>query len=516
LTDARTLAASKEFDTFRSRWVVFSMRAPHLIYAYRAVANRLAAAIALIPLVATAAVLAVASPANAACTVVPLGWGGYPGLTKCWRTSGEVGTASYDGSRYVSLASTQSGGSIYQDYNVTVSTGHTYCATAQFVTEGAATGGGGDFRIWLLGGTLESSARTLTNLPNASNWTPASSCVTATSAHSAVRVEFYPTVNGPAVGMDSVDLHYSAARNGGFNTGFAHWSTHPASTGTVHGPGVTGNDPYEGVGFAATSTSVAGGGIYQDIAISLPQNKTLCATAKLVTRGSSPGAGGTFQLSLPESPTAFSQRHFTNLPGGNGWTEVTTCVTSPAFVTSVRVEIKPLANGPAIAVDSVDVHQSWFNGAFNTGTGSWSTYAPTTLTFHGPAVTGNDPYEGSRFAAATAGGSMYKDISLAAGAAASYCASARVATLGAGSGASVTLALWDLNTPNTPRQVSLKAMGNLAGGNSWALVSACGSMGSATTGRAELYVANASVAVDAFDVHSTLVYNPGFNTFLPS
>ena len=51
------------------------------------------------------------------------------------------------------------------------------------------------------------------------------------------------------------------------------------------GPGVTGNDPYEGAQFAATYTSLGGGGIFQDVPATINVGDTFCGSARVATQG---------------------------------------------------------------------------------------------------------------------------------------------------------------------------------------------------------------------------------------
>jgi cell wall-associated NlpC family hydrolase len=171
-------------------------------------------------------------------------------------TAGQIaGTNPYSGTSYAATNTPNEGGGIFEDISQTIVAGDTYCASAEVVTDGNFTGGGGAFVLWLLGDSAnESSQDDFSNLPGGNNWTPVSTCVTATASHNDVRVQFYPNVDGPTIGMDDVDTQAK-----GFGVNFAEipgtlaatpgsgaialsW-TAPSLSGVS---GVTGYDIYEG------------------------------------------------------------------------------------------------------------------------------------------------------------------------------------------------------------------------------------------------------------------------------
>jgi hypothetical protein len=130
--------------------------------------------------------------------------------------AGDVaGTNPYEGTKYAAT-NTGSGGSFYQDIPETINTGDTYCASAEFVTDGNVTGAGGTLSLYLTGGSggPDGSNISFNGLPGKNNWTPESTCVTATSARSDVRVQVYPQNNTPTLAVDAIDTQ---ARGFGVN-----------------------------------------------------------------------------------------------------------------------------------------------------------------------------------------------------------------------------------------------------------------------------------------------------------
>jgi len=426
----------------------------------------------------------------------------------------ETGTNAYEGSAYTSVSATQALGSIYQDISRTISPGDTICANAHVVTEGEATNGGGTFSLFLTGGTVETSNKSLGNLPNGSHWTPVSTCVTATTAHSAVRVQYYPAVGGPAIGIDAVDVHQSIAKNGGFNNGVNNWTVVPGSQSATYGPGTTGNNPYEGSGFAATNTTVSEGGIYQDINLTVNAGDTFCANAQVATQGTARGAGGRFAIWLAGGTQQNSYTDFANVPGGDDWTPLSTCVTATTTHNRVRVQFYLYPNAPTLVVDAVDVHMSIArNGGFNNGFNNWTGAADSNWSTYGPNVTGNNPYEGTGFAATNttvaASGGIYQDVNLTVKAGDTFCSSAQVATQGTTRGASGSFALWLIGGS---QENSITTYANLPGGNDWTPISACIT---AATAHSKLRVQfypdpnTGTLVIDAVDVRQSLAVNGG-------
>ena len=74
--------------------------------------------------------------------------------------------------------------------------------------------------------------------------------------------------------------------------------------------------PYEGDGFAVTSTSARGGGIYQDISLRVAAGESFCADAEVITAAKRSGASGNMTLwLLGESSNQSSTIGFGPLPG---------------------------------------------------------------------------------------------------------------------------------------------------------------------------------------------------------
>lgn len=123
--------------------------------------------------------------------------------------SGQVsGESARNGQKYLATNTPASGGSVYTDIPMSPTVPSTYCATAWVRTQYPATGARGNFTVWLMGGAYnDSGTARFTGLSNGTNWREISLCVQATTAHTAMRVQFYPDPNSPTLEIDDVDVH---------------------------------------------------------------------------------------------------------------------------------------------------------------------------------------------------------------------------------------------------------------------------------------------------------------------
>ena len=121
--------------------------------------------------------------------------------------NGQVtGTNAYEGNSFGATNAPSEGASVHEDIPMTINSGETYCASAEMVTAGEASGGGASLAIWLIGGSSnEGSSYVFSNLPGGNSWTPGSTCVTATEPHTDLRIQIYPDYNGPTIAFDAVD-----------------------------------------------------------------------------------------------------------------------------------------------------------------------------------------------------------------------------------------------------------------------------------------------------------------------
>jgi hypothetical protein len=275
-----------------------------------------------------------------------------------YATTQNVGTNAYEGSAFAATNTALAGGGFLQDMPRNIAPGDTFCAEAQVVTVGNATGGAGALALFLTGGATEQSVAYFNNLPGNSNWMPVKTCVTATAAHTNLRVQLYPSVNGPTVGVDALDVHASIAQNGGLNGDSQHWSP-GGSLGYMNYANYNGTQPSEGSGFEVLQTNQAGASLWQARNWGWGAGDTFCAEAKVVTAGGGNGAGGTLALwLLRPNGSDVSTYSFSALPGGNNWTRIKTCVQASAGETygTIKVQLYPSTNNIPLGVDAVDVH----------------------------------------------------------------------------------------------------------------------------------------------------------------
>jgi hypothetical protein len=183
-------------------------------------------------------------------------------------------------------------------------------------------------------------------------------CVSATTSHTQLRIQFYPTANGPTLDIDDVDVHASLAVNGGFESGPSPWLTWPGTNYVAYQSGqITGEAARSGQYYGATNTSQSGGGIYQDVPVSAVAGNVYCASAWVRTQYPSTGASGSFALWLMGgSSTEGGNVRFSGLGNATDWQQVQTCVSATTSHTQLRIQFYPTANGPTLDIDDVDVH----------------------------------------------------------------------------------------------------------------------------------------------------------------
>ena len=272
--------------------------------------------------------------------------------------AGKLATRPYEGKDFGVTSTSVLGGGIYQDIFLPISAGDSFCAGAEVVTAGAHPGARGHMTLRLLGRSRDrSSSVSFGPLPGRSQWTHVSTCVTATRPHSDIRVQFYDAPRTPRLGIDAVEVHQSFVENGGFNQHDVRgWHKVIRSLFRIEPAGRLATRPYEGSDFGVTSTSILGGGIYQDISLPIAAGERLCAGAEVVTAGAHPGARGHMTLRLlGRSRDRSSSVSFGPLPGRSQWTHVSTCVTATRPHSDIRVQFYDAPRTPRLGIDAVEV-----------------------------------------------------------------------------------------------------------------------------------------------------------------
>ncbi|MER6626779.1 CHAP domain-containing protein [Streptomyces sp. NPDC000987] len=449
----------------------------------------------------------------------PIQNGGFNNDSSHWSPNGGLSyqqvaqaapTEPYEGTGFEVIQATQAGDSLSETNTASIRAGDTYCVSAEVVTAGGNTNGSGTLALWMTdGATNEVSTKEFSALPNANGWQEVKTCVTATTAHSYIKAQIYPSVGSPAIGVDAVDVHKTLSANGGFNIGTGYWNTAPGTNFTSYSASDNvGTNPYEGGRFGATNTNTSGGSIYQDLPHTINAGDTFCAEAEVNTVGNTTGASGMLAIHLTgTNTTETSTDQFSNLPGGNSWTPIKTCVTATSAHSNIRVQLFPSVGSPTVGVDVLDVHESIIqNGGFNVDSSHWTASGnPAYMQYNNYSST--LPAEGSGFEvvqASGAGDSLYESRGYAINAGDTYCVDANVITPGYGSGASGTLAIWLLGLNGVDK--STYDFNNLPGGNAWKHITAC-VMASVSEPdgviRAQIYPTpgGAPVGVDGVDVH---------------
>jgi hypothetical protein len=155
-------------------------------------------------------------------------WATYPGTSTLYGVFADGASTAHTGSHFGATSTTDSGGGIYQDVGAGTGPGQTVCGSAWVQSEAPASGASGTFALFTLGGAAANGGGAeFGGLGNGSSWHEAQTCAESTNSQTQVRVQFYPTPNGPTLEMDDVNVAGSLAANGGFETGPGGWATYP-------------------------------------------------------------------------------------------------------------------------------------------------------------------------------------------------------------------------------------------------------------------------------------------------
>lgn len=452
-------------------------------------------------------------------------WHIYPGTNEAIYNSDNTstsGTKPYEGDQFLATNSSQAGGSVYQDLTIPTANGQDYCATAMLTTAdgSGASGGSGTLVLFNLKNGVVVNSRTtyFSGLPNHNTWKKVVNCMDITGTGDTVRVQIYPSVGGPTLGVDAVTVNKDIAGNGGFEVGFGWWGTTANTNTAIYSASNTqtgGTKPYEGNYFGATNATGAQASIYQDMGISVKNGDEYCVTAMLTTAEQSGAAGGFGDLNLyvmnGGNVVSGGSTHFANLPAGNQWLQEVTCVYATGDGNNLRVQLYPGYGSPTLGVDAVNVDQSLVaNAGFELGFGWWKTYPGTNKATYNASNTltgGTKPYEGSWFGATNsyqAGGSIYQDAMIPVNPGNEFCVTAMLTTADASgtSGGSGDLDLFAMNGATVLNTASTHFSG-LPSGNQWVPVTACVNVtGSGDTLRVQIYPTpnGKTLGVDAINV----------------
>lgn len=124
--------------------------------------------------------------------------------------NGQVaGESARDAKHYAATNTSVSGGGFYEDLNgLNITAGQSFCASAWVRTQAPANGAAGTFVIWLLGGAYnENGTASFSGLGHGNSWKQVQPCVSASTSHSTIRIQFYPRPNAPTLDVDDVDVH---------------------------------------------------------------------------------------------------------------------------------------------------------------------------------------------------------------------------------------------------------------------------------------------------------------------
>ncbi len=397
------------------------------------------------------------------------------------------------------------------------------------------TGASGVFVIWLLGGSRsENSVAQYSGLGDGSNWKQVATCATATTPHSDVRMQFYPTLGAPTVDIDAVDVHQAlnvqqpVSQNGGFESGFSPWQSMPSTNVALYANGqlTPGDTAFAGTHYAATNTTAAGGGIYQDAAgLTINPGDTFCGSAEVRSQVNSSGATGSFVIwLLGGSRNEEGVASYSHLGNGSNWTQVSVCVAATVAHSEVRMQFYATPNTPTLNVDAVNVQSNLDfqeslsqNGSFESGFPPWQATPETNVAVYanGQLAPNDSAYSGFHYGAtntSAAGGGIYQDVSgLSINAGDTICGSAEVRDQLNETGASGSFVIWLLG--GNQSQNGVASFSNPGNGPNWRQVTTCVTATTAHSDvRIQVYPAVGGPTVDVDAVEAVDVSSSTPNT----
>lgn len=414
------------------------------------------------------------------------------------------------GVKYASTNTESANGGFYQDVGgLNIQPNQTFCATAMVRSSAGTTGAWGNMQLYLRGGgVLNSEGVGFGSLK--SSWRQITACAVATTAQSAVRIQFYPGIGSPTLDIDDVDVHVDLLANGGFGSRTASWSATAGSNLATYAGGQLGSQSYygsaSGARYASANTAQAGGGFYQDVPQLPVVNDTYCVTAKVRTSNGLSGAYGVLRIWQLGGAYADGEEVAFG-PLDSNWHEIQTCsVATSADHNRLRVQFYVGSHGPTLDVDDVDLHKSLVaNADFGSGSAAWQVAAGSNFATYAsqsanPAFAS---YSGVRYASTNtsrAGGGIYQDVPLAIGEGMTFCVSAKVRTSAGASGAYGVLRIWQLGGAYTEgEEVQFSALSS-----SWQQIRTCSVANvSHTSLRVQFYVGHhgPTLDIDNVDVH---------------
>jgi phage anti-repressor protein len=250
---------------------------------------------------------------------------------------------AYSGGGY-GRTNTASGGYIRNDYAMTIDSTDHFCMEAMVRADPGGTASGA-LVLWLLGGS--GNENTSAPFTVSDQWTLVKTCTYATGDHTSVSARVYPTTGGATVSVDTVDVHRSVARNGGFDHGSTRWSAVSANFVTRND-----SDAYSGGGYGRTNTA-SGGYIRNDYAMTIDSTDHFCMEAMVRADPGGTASGALVLWLLGGSGNENTSAPFTV---SDQWTLVKTCTYATGDHTSVSARVYPTTGGATVSVDTVDVH----------------------------------------------------------------------------------------------------------------------------------------------------------------
>jgi hypothetical protein len=209
---------------------------------------------------------------------------------------------------------------------------------------------------------------------------------------------------------------------------------------------------HDGSWYLATNTNGAGGSVYQDVTVNAGAGSSFVGTAWLSAQSST--ASGELCVWGLGSPSTNDCVGY-HVSAGT-YQQIQVVYDLPAAYSTLRFQIYPTPNGGTTDIDTASlVRNVLANGSFESSASGWSRFIPSGVTVnivryeagHGAPAPAHD---GSWYLATNtngAGGSVYQDVTVNAGAGSSFVGTAWLSAQS--STASGELCVWGLGSPST-------------------------------------------------------------------
>jgi len=340
-------------------------------------------------------------------------------------TTGVIQTdpaVAHDGSKFMSMSTNVSGGSVYLELPMFIPAGSSYVATAWLRSSSSTTHG----RLCAQARGAGNPDVELCKRYSVSSgaWTQQQVVIDSPLTHNVFRVVVYPDPNTPTVQVDTVSVTKSLVA-GSFENGSPGWVSFPTGVATPRVVYADAARAHDGSKFMSTNTSVATGVAYLEMASPVAAGSSYVGTAWL--RGEDESTSGVLCMQTYDGPEEKSCTNYS--VGVDGWAQFQVVIDLGGAHNALRLLVYPGTGHPTVEIDTVSVTKSLVAaGSFENGSPQWTQFVPAGGTVNRVVYTeAGRAHDGSKFMSTNAnkgGGTAYMEIPMSIAAGSSYVATA--------------------------------------------------------------------------------------------